>query len=160
LREACPAVLDYPPRDDLEALEERLGLSAAVRLDDADHDVDALAAALAGRLEHGERLADAGRGADEDLETAPLLLRGGLQERLGRRPVVSVRTAAHDGGAPGRSLSPGVREVQQRAPEPAIRATSARPTRGSGGGRSRGARRARRAAGPGCSGRRARSPRR
>jgi hypothetical protein len=39
-----------------------------VRLDDAHDHVEAVATPLLGRLEHRERLADPGRGTDEDLE--------------------------------------------------------------------------------------------
>ena len=67
------AVLDRPARQDLEAAQQRLGLGAPVRLDAADDDVDALGALLAGRLEHGVGLADAGGGAEEDLELAACL---------------------------------------------------------------------------------------
>ena len=50
---------------------ERLGLLAPVRLDDADDHVDAsLAAAGLGREQHLVGLADARRGAEEDLELA------------------------------------------------------------------------------------------
>ena len=49
LLEDAALVLDAAARDDLEALEQRLGLGAPVRLDDADDDVDALALARAGR---------------------------------------------------------------------------------------------------------------
>ena len=38
-------VVDAAARDDLEALEQRLGFAAAVGLDHADDDIDALAAA-------------------------------------------------------------------------------------------------------------------
>ena len=52
--------------NDLEALEQRLGLLAAVRLDDADDDVHAVLQPGARRLQHLVGLADAGRGADEN----------------------------------------------------------------------------------------------
>ena len=60
-------------RQDLEALEQRLGLLAAVRLDDADDDVDALLQLGAGRLQHLVGLADPRRGTHEDLEPAHML---------------------------------------------------------------------------------------
>jgi hypothetical protein len=46
LLERLAAVLDPSSRNDLEALEERRGLGAPVRLDDADDDVEALATPL------------------------------------------------------------------------------------------------------------------
>ena len=45
LLEDAALVVDAPARDDFEPGEQRLGLGAAVRLDDADDDVDALARA-------------------------------------------------------------------------------------------------------------------
>ena len=57
-------------REDLEALQQRLGLLAAVRLDHADDDVHALLQLGARRLQHLVGLADARRRADEDLEPA------------------------------------------------------------------------------------------
>ena len=55
------------------SLEERLGLDAAVGLDPADDHVHALRPLLAGGLEHRVGLADAGGGAEEDLELAACL---------------------------------------------------------------------------------------
>ena len=43
LLEHAALVVDLAARDDLEPGEQRLGLGAAVGLDHADHDVDALA---------------------------------------------------------------------------------------------------------------------
>ena len=72
-------------RDDLEALEQRLGLLAAVRLDDADDDVVRRpCAAGARRLQHLVGLADAGRRAEEDLE---------LPTRLSSRRAASSRAS-------------------------------------------------------------------
>jgi len=68
-------VVDGARGEDLEPLEERLGLRAAVRLDVADDHVDAVRALLARRLEHGVGLAHARRGAEEHLELAALLTR-------------------------------------------------------------------------------------
>ena len=66
-----PAIGDQPRRQDLEALEQRLGLGAPVGLDVADDDVDARRALeRAGGLEHRVGLADAGGGAEEELERA------------------------------------------------------------------------------------------
>src|SRR5262249_57827531 len=57
-------------REYLEALQECFGLDAMMRLDDTGDDVNAGGALGAGRLEHGVRLADAGGGAEEDLQLA------------------------------------------------------------------------------------------
>ena len=68
--EHAALVVDLALRDDLEPGKLRLGLGAAVRLDHADHDIDALRLAAAGGDQHLVGLADAGRGAEEDLELA------------------------------------------------------------------------------------------
>src|SRR5262245_49848553 len=72
LLERLAAVLAADARDGLEAVDQRLRLLSTMRLDDADDDLDPLAPRLARGLEHGVRLADAGRSADEDLEPASL----------------------------------------------------------------------------------------
>ena len=87
LLEPLSLVLHAPARNDLQALEQRLGLLAAVGLDDTDDNVIAVLLAGAGLLQHLVGLADAGRGADEDsgacqrarLRGAPL--RAGLPAR-------------------------------------------------------------------------------
>ncbi len=71
---ALALVVEALARQDLEALEQRPGLGPAVGFDQADDDVDALTLELACRVEHGVGLADAGRGAEEDLELAATLL--------------------------------------------------------------------------------------
>ena len=65
------AVLDPSARQDLYAVEQRLGFRAVVGLDDAGDDVDAGGALGARGLEHRVGLADAGGGAEEDLQLAP-----------------------------------------------------------------------------------------
>ena len=67
------AILDDARREDLEPLQQCLGLDPAVRLDVADDHDDAIVALLARRLQHRVRLADAGRGAEEHLELATAL---------------------------------------------------------------------------------------
>ena len=67
------AVLDLARRQALQAVEQRLGLGAAVRLNPADHHVDALGAALLRLLQHRIRLADAGGHAEEHLQHAARL---------------------------------------------------------------------------------------
>ena len=60
LLERRAAVLDRPARDDLEVADLLGRLRAAVRLDEADHDVRAALGAPAALVQHRERLADAG----------------------------------------------------------------------------------------------------
>jgi hypothetical protein len=71
-------------RDDLEALEQRLGFLPSMRLDDTDDDVIAVLPAGARLLQHLVGLADAGRRADEDLQLAgaALLAPRRREERL------------------------------------------------------------------------------
>ena len=83
LPDGAAAIVDGAARQDLESLELRLGLDAAMRLDDADHDVATLAQAAMGCRQHLPGLADAGRGAEEDLVLAARLLLRRLQERVG-----------------------------------------------------------------------------
>ena len=70
LLEPLALVFDAPARDDFEALQQRLGLLAAVGLDDADDNVVAVFLPGAGLLQHLVGLADAGRRTHEDLELA------------------------------------------------------------------------------------------
>src|SRR5262249_13376724 len=77
-------------RDRLEAREQGLGLLAAVSLDHADDDVDALPAPGLGRRQHLVGLADAGGGAEEYLQAAAGLLGRLLQEGIRRGPAVAV----------------------------------------------------------------------
>ena len=66
-----PAFVFNPlPRHGLQARKQRLRLLPAMRLDDADDDIVAVALARARGLKHRIGLADAGRGADEDPELA------------------------------------------------------------------------------------------
>ena len=69
---------------DLEVADLLGGARPAVGLDDADDDVGAALAAAAALVEHGERLADAGRGAEVDAQRAAR-----------RRPVVAVERPRH-----------------------------------------------------------------
>ena len=61
LLERRAAVLDLPPGHDLEVAELLGGARPTVGLDEPDHDVGATLVAPAALVEHGERLADAGR---------------------------------------------------------------------------------------------------
>src|SRR5262249_27153416 len=95
LLEDGAAVVGALPRDDLEAAEERLRLRAPGRLDHTDTDLQALADALAASMEHRIRLPPPGRGADEDLEAAPVFSRSGFEKRFGGRPALVFEDAAH-----------------------------------------------------------------
>ncbi len=123
-----------------EAVEERLGLGAPVRLDPPDDDVDRFLAERPRRLQHRVRLADAGRGAEEDLELAllPALLLLAAPQRAAPRDPADRRCASA-------TL--------------ALSSSGRRRGRGSGGARSRGARRGGRAGAPRCAARRAGAPR-
>ena len=57
-------------REDFKALQQRLGLRPPVGLDHADHDIGAGLPLGVRALQHLVGLADAGGGADEDLEPA------------------------------------------------------------------------------------------
>ena len=76
-------------RHDFEAFEQRLGVAAAVGLDDADDDVVAVFFAGVRLLQHFVGLADAGRGADEDtqLADAPLFAARRFEERFRGGPM-------------------------------------------------------------------------
>jgi len=91
LGESVALVLHPPPRDRLEALEKRLGLESPVRLDHPDDDFDALAPLRLRRQQHLVGLADAGGGAEKDLEPAAPLLVGRDEERFGRWPRLAFR---------------------------------------------------------------------
>ena len=63
-------VLDRAPRQDFKPMNERARLGAAVGLDQADDDIDPLVLEAPRVLQHRVGLADAGRGAEEDLQPA------------------------------------------------------------------------------------------
>ena len=74
------AVLDRAQRHDLEIFHLRLGVRAAVGLDDADDDVEAAGAERVRLLQHRVGLADARRRADVDAQAgAVLFLQAGEQ---------------------------------------------------------------------------------
>ena len=79
-------VVDGPARDDLEAVRAAPRFPSAVGLDHADHDIDAFALARLGGGEHLVGLADARRGAEENLQPAARLLLRVRKQRVGRGP--------------------------------------------------------------------------
>ncbi len=98
LGQLAPAMRDRQRRQQLEPLDQRRGLAPPMRLDDAHQHVHALVGARAGGLQHRVGLADAGRGAEEDLQPAallPLLLALDLVEKL-----VGIGTVHADWRAP------------------------------------------------------------
>ncbi len=68
LLERLPVVHHMPARQDFEAFEQDLGFRAAVGLDHGDDHVGAFAQPGPAGLQHLIGLADARRGAEEDLE--------------------------------------------------------------------------------------------
>ncbi len=85
LAQLAALVVDLGERQDLDALQQRLGFLAPVGLDDPDNDILALAAERPGGAEHRVRLADPGRCAEVDAQVpAPCggLLRHDLREEL------------------------------------------------------------------------------
>ena len=64
------AVFDAAARHDLEAADQRRRFRASVRLDESDDDVDTAAPKVVRFLQHSERFAHTGRGADVDLQAA------------------------------------------------------------------------------------------
>ena len=68
--DALIPVLDPLARHDLEAVQQRLGLGAPMGLDDADHHIGAGLLPGMRALQHLVGLADAGGGADENLQPA------------------------------------------------------------------------------------------
>ena len=88
------AILDPPARDDLEPVEQLLGLRPAVRLDEADDEVRAARGPAMALLEHPVGLADAGRHPEVDPQPATLALaaRGADpgQHLLGGRAAVRI----------------------------------------------------------------------
>jgi hypothetical protein len=75
-------ILHLAARYDLEPVDERLGLLAAMCLDDADHDVDAVCLSRVARDQHLVGLADARRGTEKDLQTAAPFALGILEEGI------------------------------------------------------------------------------
>ncbi len=81
--EDAALVVDPRAGNDLEAVDQRLGFLAAVRLDDADHHVHAVGQSCTARHQHFIGLADAGGGAEKDLQTAARLPLRMVKQRVG-----------------------------------------------------------------------------
>jgi hypothetical protein len=71
-----------PLRDNLEALDQRLGLAPAMGFDYADDDIYAVAPPGLSCVQHFESFSDPRRGAEEDLQPAKTLLLRRRQQRL------------------------------------------------------------------------------
>ena len=84
------AIVDLPAGQDLQPVEQGFGVAPPVGLDDADDDIDLFPPLVVGGLQHGEGLADAGGGAEKDLQPPAPLPVGLGQERFGRGAVVAV----------------------------------------------------------------------
>ena len=85
-------VLDPLARNDFEALQQRLGLGPPVGLDHADDDIGAGLQLGVRALQHLIGLADAGGGADEDLEPAgaAVLAPGRFQQGFRRGALLGI----------------------------------------------------------------------
>ena len=82
--ERMRAVLDLAARHDFERCEQRFGVSAAVGLDQADDNIATGAQQLSALAQHLEGLADAGGGAEQDLQLAAAVATRGAQQQVGR----------------------------------------------------------------------------
>ena len=121
---------DTPARDDLHAIQQRLGLAAAVGFDDADHDVIAVFFPGARGLQHLVGLADAGRRTDKDLEFsgAAFLAPGSFQQGVWRRPVLNIAALL---GHAGSGSSRVETAIYCAAPRSRARLSASTFTRGS-----------------------------
>src|ERR1019366_333473 len=70
VRECGPLVVHADPRDHLEGADGGGGSAATVGLDETDHHVVAIVAAVAALTEHGKGLPRSGRGSQVHLEPA------------------------------------------------------------------------------------------
>ena len=92
LLEPLTLIKDAPPRNDFEAGQQRFGVFAAVRLNDADDDVVAVFLTRLCLLQHLIGLADTRRCADEDFEfaDAPFFAARRFEERFRRGPMFRI----------------------------------------------------------------------
>ena len=88
-------VIDRAAGNDLDAVEQGLGIPPPPRLDDADDDVHAVAAPRLGRGQHGEGLAGARSGTKQDFKTAAGARQRLMQQGVRRGPLVTVPLADH-----------------------------------------------------------------
>ncbi len=89
LVERLPSVVDMPPWNDFQTLQQRFGLLAAVRLDDTGDDVVPVFPSGVSLLQHLIGLADARCGADEnpELADAPLFAARRREQGFRRGPM-------------------------------------------------------------------------
>ena len=80
--ERAAVVFDPAPRQDFEPFDERARLGAAMSLDEPDDDIDAFVLQAPRVLQHGVGLADAGRGAEKNLQPARSLPAERRQKRV------------------------------------------------------------------------------
>ena len=87
-------VLNPPTRNDVETVQQRFGLFAAVGLHDADDNIVAVFPSGASLLQHFVGLADAGRRTHEDLEftDAAFFSPSRLEQGFRRGPLITVAT--------------------------------------------------------------------
>ena len=78
------AIDDRLARQELEAFDQLLGLAAAVRFDQAGDDIASARLLGARGGQHGVGLADAGRGAEKNLQMPAPFLLGESKQRVGR----------------------------------------------------------------------------
>lgn len=127
LGELAPTVHAGAPRHDLDAVEERGGLGAAVRLDEPGHDVGAALQPPPRLAQHREGLADAGRRPEVDPQLSPgrpiLLSVHGFSVPPPRRPRGSAPARSPRGSrcrprscAAGRAPAPAPPAVRSSAP--------------------------------------------
>ena len=80
--EGAAVVFDPASRQNFEPFDERARFGAAMRLDEPDDDIDALTLEAPRVLQHGVGLADAGRGAEKNLQPASFLPMERRQKRV------------------------------------------------------------------------------
>ena len=81
-------MIETGARDDLETIDQRLGIGPAMGFDHADDHVQPFGDMGAAGEQHLISLADAGGGAEENLQPAAHVAAGGLEQRLGQRPAL------------------------------------------------------------------------
>ena len=106
LVEGSAVIINVLARNDLKAVQQRLGFLAAMRFDDADDKVHPLFLLGMRGLQHFVGLTDPGRGADEDFQLAgtPFLAPGRFEQVFRRRSLIGVTPAILHAG-PGPSLA-------------------------------------------------------